>query len=137
MPHRRGLDCAAVRVLVADDDALVRKMLRHLFGDSGFEVIEATTGDEAVRRVAQGDADVVLLDWRLPDGGVGLARSLVADYGMAERVIMLSELSDPRDRRAALEAGVARYFVKPAPLDRLIEAVVEAAHQTQLARATA
>ena len=51
--------------------------------------------------------------WNLPAGGLDLARILITQHGMEERVIMLAEHHDRRDHRAALKAGVAHLFVKP------------------------
>jgi two-component system phosphate regulon response regulator PhoB len=118
----------ALLVLVADDDADVRLMLRLLLNKAGMRVLEAGSGAETLEVLAKQDPDVVLLDWRMPTGGLPLARKLVEELGLRNRVIMLSGLADPRDRHSALQAGIARYFVKPANPDVLIAAIRELAH---------
>ena len=71
--------------------------------------------------------DAALLDWRMPGGGLPLARTLINDHGLAGRVIMLSSIVDPRDRLEARRAGVGRYLVKPPERDLLLAAVRAAA----------
>jgi hypothetical protein len=67
--------------------------------------------------------DAVVLDWRMPGGGLGTARRMIEDHGMAGRLIMVTGLDDLRDRRAAHKAGVWCYLVKPIDQDELLRAV--------------
>jgi DNA-binding response OmpR family regulator len=114
---------APVRALVADDAASMRLLLRRLLADAGIEVAVAASGEQALTLARSWDPDVVLLDWLMPTGGLELIRRMVAEHELAGRVIMLSALSDPRDRLAALEAGAASYFTKPPCAGQLVEAV--------------
>jgi DNA-binding response OmpR family regulator len=132
-----GVARPRIKVLVAEEDATVRYLLRCLFSDHGLEVSEAASGAQAKAYLERDETDVVVLEWRMHDGGLALPKALVSEYGMFGRVIMLSTLSDPRDQRAALEAGVARYFVKPARADLLVQAVLDAARRPAPLAATA
>jgi DNA-binding NarL/FixJ family response regulator len=100
-----------VRVLIADDNAVLRMGLGHLLGDEpGIEVVgEATSGEHAVELAAELRPDVVLLDVRMPGSydGVVAAGQLV-DHTV---VIMLTYSDDLDVVRAALAAGVRGYLV--------------------------
>jgi DNA-binding NarL/FixJ family response regulator len=93
----------------------------------GIEVVEAADEQAAFAAAAQSEPDVAVLDWGFPGGGLTLARELAGSHGLAERIVLLSPLTDPRDQRSALEAGVARYLVKPIRREQLIEAIHEVA----------
>jgi DNA-binding response OmpR family regulator len=124
---------APVRVLLADDNPEIRRLLRAVLTDAGIIVSEAADGQEALRRVADDPPDVVLLDWVMQDGGLELARELIESHRMQDRVIMLTGLFDPRDRRAAMRVGIAHYFVKPPDTDTLVAAIYAAAQGQTLA----
>jgi CheY-like chemotaxis protein len=124
---------AHVRLLVADDDRRVRMLVRAQLAGTEIEVLEAADGHHALMRVESETPEVALLDWRMPGGGLPLARSLIDDHGLAGRVIMLTSLADPRDRLEALRAGVVRYLVKPPERDALLSAVRAAAAHSRVA----
>jgi DNA-binding response OmpR family regulator len=107
-------------VLVADDQASIRLLLCSMLDEVGIETAVAEDGEQALALAREWDPDAVLLDWLMPSGGLGLVRQLVTEQGLHGRVIMLSALDDPRDRREALVAGVACYMTKPPDLDVLV-----------------
>lgn len=115
----------SLAVLVADDDPLVRKALLLLFGDSCL-VLEAATGEEALRIIDAHKPRLVLLDMVLP-GMSGLevlqaAREAVA--GMT--VIMLTGQSDVELAKRALELGADEFITKPFDWGHLREKVTRA-----------
>jgi CheY-like chemotaxis protein len=118
-----GPEETRVRLLVADDDRRVRMLVRAQLAGTEIEVLEACDGRHALMRVEFKAPDVALLDWRMPGGGLQLARALIDDHGLAARVIMLTSLADPRDRLEALRAGVVRYLVKPPEREMVLAAV--------------
>jgi DNA-binding response OmpR family regulator len=117
---------AQVRLLVADDDRRVRMLVRAQLAGTEIEVLEAADGHHALLRVQLEAPDAVLLDWRMPGGGLPLVSALVAQHRLGGRVIMLSSIADPRDRLQARRAGVARYLLKP-PERNVLLATVRAA----------
>jgi DNA-binding response OmpR family regulator len=123
-------DRGTIRVLIADDDPGIRGLLRAVLTDAGITAVEAADGREARRLIADHPPDVVLIDWVMEDGGLPLARELVDAHCMNGRVIMLTGLLDPRDRRAARRVGIEHFFVKPPDIDRLIAAIRAAASAT-------
>ena len=116
-----------VRVLIADDETLLRTGLRMLLdGSSGIEVVaEARDGDEAVALARTTKPDVVLMDIQMPRrGGLDAARELAA-HGIA--VVMLSAFDTDDFILAALQSGAAGFLLKDtAPAD-LVDAVLRAA----------
>ena len=114
---------ARIRLLVADDDRRVRMLVRAQMAGTEIDVLEAADGHHALMRMEHDAPDAALLDWRMPGGGLPLARTLIDDHGLVGRVIMLSSIADPRDRLEARRAGVVRYLVKPPERGMLLAAV--------------
>ena len=120
----RGGVRVSVRVVVADDHAMVRHGLVELLSAAdGIEVVgEAANGREAVERVAELGPDVVLMDLQMPElDGVAATRRVVAEAGA--QVLVLTSFSDTDRVVDALDAGAVGYLLKDAEPDDLIEAV--------------
>jgi two-component system response regulator NreC len=118
-----------MRVLIADDHALVRSGLRMLLESEGdFEVVaEAGTADEAVRAARLEKPDVVLLDVVMP-GRSGLdALAEVLEAAPEAKVLVLSMQDDPRYVREAFAAGASGYLLKEAADAELVAALREVA----------
>ncbi len=101
-------------VLIADDSATIRQALRQRLEQGGFGVHEAKDGIEAVRLAYQTRPDAVVLDLVMPRmNGYQVCRLLKADPAMRQTpIVILSMLSQPRDRFWGLEVGAARYLMK-------------------------
>jgi two-component system response regulator NreC len=116
-----------MRVVIADDHALVRSGLRMLLENEGdFEVVaEAGTADEAVRAARLEKPDVVLLDVVMP-GRSGLdALADVLEAAPDAKVLVLSMQDDPRYVREAFAAGASGYLLKEAADADLVAALRE------------
>jgi DNA-binding NarL/FixJ family response regulator len=114
-----------VRVLLADDDSLLRAGVAVTLGsDDGIEVVgEAADGLEAVARCASLAPDVVLMDVRMPGiDGIEATRRIVA-AGHAARVLVLTTFQHDEYVWGALRAGASGFLLKRTPPERLIEAV--------------
>nr|WP_275414475.1 response regulator transcription factor [Planotetraspora kaengkrachanensis] len=120
---------AVIRVVVADDQALVRAGVRMMLEAAGdMEVCgEAADGAEAVRLADRHRPDVLLMDLRMPrvDGLEATRRILAADP--AARIVVLTTFSDDVNVYSALRAGALGFLVKDDPPDRMVEAVRRAA----------
>ncbi len=122
-------DYGTIRVAIIDDHPLVREGLRRVFGPcSDIEVAgEAASAADGIVMVEQGEFDVVLLDFRLPDGdGVSVLKAL-SSSGCDVKVVMLTCMSDARHVRSAIDHGACAYLTKgSADHGALIETVRKA-----------
>ncbi|MDQ2848261.1 MAG: response regulator transcription factor [Actinomycetota bacterium] len=100
------------RVLVVDDDATVREVVRRYLTRDGHEVIEAADGPSALNAVRNSSPDLVVLDLMLP-GIDGLEVCREIRRSSAIPVIMLTALGEESDRVVGLEYGADDYVVKP------------------------
>lgn len=119
-----------IRVLIADDQALVREGLRLLLeSDPGITVVaEAADGHEAVRATQQHRPDVALLDIEMPHlDGIAAAREIRARVPDAS-VLVLTTFETDEYLLAALDAGASGYLLKTSPSEQLFEAIRIAAN---------
>jgi len=114
-----------IRVLVADDHAVVRRGVVQILADSPHIVVagEASCGSEVLRAVRENDYDIVLLDIAMP-GGSGLEvlkqlHSLRPDV----QVLILSMYPEKQYAMRALRAGAAGYLTKDSAPDELVDAI--------------
>lgn len=116
-----------VRVLVADDQPLIRHSLRLVLDDTPDlrVVAEAGSGDEAVTLARATVPDVVLMDVRMPGGdGIAATRRIVAEPGLAAtRVLVLSMFELDELVHGALRAGASGFLLKDAEPATLVDAV--------------
>jgi two-component system cell cycle response regulator len=104
------------RVLVVDDDAIVRARLSTLLSASRYEVEVAATAEEALRILDATHCHIVLTDWQMPDmDGLALCRVIrLRNYGSYVYVLMLTIRDTEHDVLAGLAAGADAYVVKGA-----------------------
>ncbi|MEI7592263.1 MAG: response regulator transcription factor [Actinomycetes bacterium] len=118
-----------IRVFLLDDHEIVRRGVRDLLEGTGeMEVVgEASTAEEAIRRIPAIRPDVAVLDVRLPDGnGVEVCRELRSkDPGL--HCLMLTSYSDDEALFDAIMAGASGYVLKQIRSNDLIEAVTKVA----------
>jgi two-component system, NarL family, response regulator NreC len=119
-----------IKIVLADDHAVVRKGLRLLLdSEEGLEVVaEAGTADDALRYVRAHRPTVLVLDLNMPGDMNSLdAIPEVEAAGDGTRVVVLTMQEDPEFARRALGNGAAGYVLKEAADDELVEAVRRAA----------
>lgn len=115
----------SVRVLVADDHALIRQgVIRASVRKGGFHVVgEAEDGRAAVEQARRLEPDVILMDIRMPHlDGTGATAQIIAARP-ATRVIILTVHDDEQSVLRAIEAGASGYLLKTTDADDLVEAV--------------
>ena len=106
---------AQKKILVVEDERAIREMLAFNLGRAGYEVRPAGDGREARAAIADGQPDLVLMDWMLPDiSGLELTRQLKREAETKEiPIIMLTARAEEDDRIAGLDGGADDYIVKP------------------------
>ncbi len=111
-PHRR-------RVLIVDDEAAILRFLRASLSANDYEVIEATSGAEAIRRATAEAPDVILLDLGLPDmDGKDVVRTL--REGSQVPIIVVSARAREAEKIEALDLGADDYVNKPFGMGELL-----------------
>jgi len=108
-----------IKLLVIDDEPAIRRLLQTSLAPHGYDVVEAATGAEGLRRLEQDRPDMVLLDLGLPDGdGVELIPQIQALS--AAPIVVLSVRNDDGAKVAALDLGASDYLAKPFSLPELM-----------------
>ena len=102
----------AATILVIEDEIQIRRLLRVCLERSGYQVIEAVSGEEGIDRAVMHQPDVVLLDLRLPDiDGLAVLKRL-REWSQVP-VLVVSVRNDEDDKINALDGGANDYITKP------------------------
>ncbi len=112
-----------VRVVIAEDEAIIRLDLKEILEEEGYEVVgETGRGDEAVQLVTDAKPDVVILDIKMPGkDGLAVAKS-VTEQRLAA-VLILTAFSQRQLVDEAVDAGALAYLVKPFQKAELVPAI--------------
>jgi two-component system response regulator NreC len=118
-----------IRVVIADDHAVVRRGLRDLLeAEGGFEVLAEAADIESACRYARGHRpDVLVLDLNMPEGSSLAAVPMIRSDCPDTQIVVLTMQNEPAYARQALSAGVLGYVLKEAADTELVEAVRRAA----------
>ena len=113
------------KVLVADDKATSRELIRTVLETAGYEISEASDGIEALRFARETEPDLIILDLHMPGvDGFGVVKELRREEKFLTTPIMaLTASAMQGDRERALAAGFDSYVSKPIPLATLREEV--------------
>jgi CheY-like chemotaxis protein len=112
-----------MRVLIVDDDRDVRELLVESFRLSGFDVVAAANGLEALLYVKREQPDAVVLDLMMPRLGGVEALKRIRSYNPGIRVLVVTGNIDPELQRQATAAGAAGVFTKPVSAATLVAAL--------------
>jgi two-component system, cell cycle response regulator DivK len=109
------------KVLVADDNNASRELIREVLEMSGYDVVEAADGQDAVTAARENAIDLALVDVQMPRlDGYGVLRELRADPRLrGVPVAALTAFAMQGDRERALEAGFDAYITKPVDIAAL------------------
>ncbi|HME08794.1 MAG TPA: response regulator [Bryobacteraceae bacterium] len=109
------------KILIADDKASSRELIRTVLEQSGHSVVEAIDGKEALRKADESLPDLILLDLHMPRlDGVGTLQELRRDQRFAATpIVALTASAMQGDRERALSAGFTGYIAKPIGLKAL------------------
>ena len=111
----------SVRILVAEDEALIRMDLVEMLQEAGYEVVaQATNGEEAIALALEHQPDLAILDVKMPIlDGISAAEKIIA----TAPVLMLTAFSQRELIDRARDAGVMAYVVKPFTIGDLVPAI--------------
>ena len=105
-----------MQALIVDDSTTMRMILKAYLQKMGFTVTEAVNGlDALVKLRAMGKADIVLVDWNMPEmDGLDFVKAVRAEIGYAAMPLMMVTTNSEREHvECALEAGANEYIMKP------------------------
>ena len=116
-------------ILVVDDEAQIRRVLRSTLTSNGYDIIEAKNGEEAIRAVMREHPDLVLLDVNMPEmSGLEACRKIRVSF--PGPIIMVTVRDSERDKIAALDCGADDYVVKPFAVGELLARIRSALRRT-------
>jgi two-component system phosphate regulon response regulator OmpR len=105
---------AEPHLLVVDDDARLRELLRHYLSNNSFRVTTAADAREARANLASFAFDLVVLDVMMPgESGLDLTREMRSPGRQRLPILLLTAMDEPGDRVAGLEVGADDYLAKP------------------------
>ena len=109
-------------ILIVEDEADLRELVRYNLEAEGFRVSLAESGDEAVERIRDGVPDLILLDWMLPGlSGIELCRRWRSREETARTpIIMITARGEEEERVRGLATGADDYVVKPFSMPELV-----------------
>ncbi|MCK4343033.1 MAG: sigma-54-dependent Fis family transcriptional regulator [Phycisphaerae bacterium] len=123
-----------IRVLIVEDEELIRWSLRQRFEERGYQVVEVETGQAALDAFDEGLFDLILLDYRLPDmTGLDVLRG-VREVDHDTVVIMMTAYSSIETAVEAIKLGAFHYITKPFQISQLLLTVDKALETTKLRR---
>ena len=114
------------RVLIVEDQADIRKLIRMTLEFEPYEIFEASDGVTGLRMAAELQPEMLLLDVMMPGelDGLQVCRSVRADPRLSgTRVLLLSARGQARDREAGVQAGADDYLIKPFSPLQLVETI--------------
>jgi two-component system cell cycle response regulator DivK len=116
---------SSTRILVVEDNPKNMKLVRDVLEFSGYEVIEATTGEEGVRLARTERPHLILMDLQLPgiDGAEALRRIRVGPDGQDVPVVAVTAFAMDEDRSRAFASGFDGYVEKPISVGRFRQQV--------------
>jgi response regulator NasT len=110
------------RVLIAEDEAIIRMDLREILEEEGYEVVEAADGEQAVRLAREVHPDLAILDIKMPVKDGLVAAQEISEERIAP-VLILTAYSQRELVEQAAEAGAMGYLVKPFQKHDLLPAI--------------
>ncbi len=123
-----------VNVLIVEDEKLIRWSLRERLEKEGYEVREAASGKEGLEKLNEGESDLVLLDYRLPDqDGIEVLKEISRTFPDT-LVIMMTAYSTVDSAVEAMKLGAYDYINKPFNMDELVLTMEKALETTSLRR---
>ncbi|MGE5174233.1 MAG: response regulator [Betaproteobacteria bacterium] len=116
------------KVLIVDDEYLIRYSMQILIGHEGYEALTAESGLEALRLLEEHKPEIVILDVHLPDSNGLLILKTIKEISPSATVIMVTGCPDIESSVEAMKMGALNYLEKPINIDEL-KALMHATEQ--------
>ena len=117
----------AKRILIVDDAAFMRMMIKDILTKNGFEIVgEAENGIQAVEKYKELEPDLVTMDITMPEKDGITALKEIKEINPDATIIMCSAMGQQAMVIDAIQAGAKDFIVKPFQADRVIEAIQKA-----------
>lgn len=115
------------RILVAEDDLDIARLVQFQLQFAGYHVTMAPDGSEALKIARKDPPDLILVDWMMPVmDGLQTVKALKLDPVLKHLpVILMTARAQGHDIQAGMQAGAAAYLVKPFQLDQLLKTIAE------------
>jgi len=108
------------RILIADDDAAIRGLLKEFLGNEGFDTVEARSGKEVLQAAGASEPDLLLLDLRMPEwDGMEIMRRL-KERDLSIPVVLMTAYGTSSSAIQAIQLGAFDYLTKPFELDDVL-----------------
>ncbi len=120
----------AATILIVDDAAFMRAMLKRILQDAGFDIVgEAVNGKEAVQMYEELTPDLVTMDMVMPEMGGMEALQAIRARNHEAKVVIVSAVDQRENLLEAIRSGATEYIVKPFDEPRVMKAVSRALGQ--------
>lgn len=117
----------AYKILIVDDAAFMRMMIKDILTKNGFEVVgEAADGIQAIEKYKETQPDLVTMDITMPEMDGITALKQIREFNPSAKIIMCSAMGQQAMVIDAIQAGARDFIVKPFQADRVIEAISKA-----------
>lgn len=112
------------KVLIVEDDQFISKIMKFSLEESGYKVDHAENGVQALEKIGLDEYSVILLDLMMPEKDGFEVLEELKSKGIAVPTVVFSNLSQPDDKKRAIDLGAKEYFVKSdMAIDELTETV--------------
>ncbi|MBR9675599.1 response regulator [Candidatus Woesearchaeota archaeon] len=112
------------KILIVDDSALMRAVLRNIVKKEGHTTIEAANGEESVKQFSAENPDLIFMDILMPGGMDGLTASKkIKEIDTNANIVMVTSVKEQKEQREASELNIKIYITKPFSREEIVAAM--------------
>lgn len=117
------MDKAKARILIVDDEADLRTLLRHILTAQGYQITDAEDGEEAIELIKRQKFDIALLDIQMPNiNGIQVLK-YIKEHSPQTKAVMLTGYADLKHAMEAKEFGARDFIGKPYKLEDVLSTI--------------
>ncbi len=123
MEIKKIMDKAKARILIVDDEADLRTLLRHILTAQGYQITDAEDGEEAIELIKRQKFDIALLDIQMPNiNGIQVLK-YIKEHSPQTKAVMLTGYADLKHAMEAKEFGARDFIGKPYKLEDVLSTI--------------